>query len=96
MSEAKTIPLKHPITIGERTVTELNFPADPEFGLLGALDKADGNMERMFHLIAASTGEHVMFIRKLKAADIQPVMEAAQTLMGELLPQSLSQPTSDM
>lgn len=35
----KTIVLQRPITSGERTVAELKFPEDPEFGLLEALDK---------------------------------------------------------
>lgn len=89
------IVLQRPITSGERTINELKFPTDPEFGLLEALDRSEGNMGRMFALIAAATGEHINLIKKLKPVDIAPVMEAAEKLMGELLPQNPSQPTSE-
>lgn len=85
----KTIVLQRPITAGERRVEELKFPEDPEFGLLEALDKADGNMARMFHIISAATGEHITIIRKLKPVDVAPVLEVAQALMGELMPTNL-------
>lgn len=85
----KTVVLQRPITAGERRVEELKFPEDPEFGLLEALDKADGNMARMFHIIAAATGEHITVIRKLKPIDISLVLELAQALMGELMPTNL-------
>lgn len=89
------IVLQRPITAGERTVHELKFPDDPEFGLLEALDKGTGDMSRMFHLIAQATGEHVSVIKRLKPVDVAPVMEAAEKLMGELLPANISQQTSE-
>lgn len=85
----KTIVLQRPIIAGERRVDELKFPDDPEFGLLEALDKADGNMARMFYLISAATGEHVSIVKKLKPVDVGAVLEVAQALMGELMPTNL-------
>jgi len=71
---AETIVLRVPVTVGERTVKELNFHPPTAMDLFTAGKYQDGSIPFLFEMLRSLTGESELIIKKLFPEDLADCM----------------------
>ena len=82
MTDTVTFTLKKPVTVGEKTYSELTFK-EATAGDMALGDAVSGEFTKTLAILAGMAGVPLQVMKAIKASDIGPLTAAVAPLLGE-------------